>query len=179
MVDVGDDGDVADVLVHGPEGVRKVRKGSRCEPLRSEASRKAASSQEPLSQDKDPSNSAPGPARKRFRAESPARCRKGLYKSAKARESKFAGQRRGWVLATHSFPVAQHWALSLSRAVCSPTLLTAACGAVGLIAGPSRPFRARDLSSEASSPGSAPPAGGSLAGRVLARLHRLHFAPAP
>ena len=37
----------------------------------------------------------------------------------------------------------------------------------------------RDLSSEASAPGSAPSADGWLAGRVLARLQRLHFAPAP
>ena len=61
---------------------------------------------------------------------------------------------------------------SLSRAVCFPTLLTAACDAVGLIAGPSRPFQLRNLSSEASAPGSVPSADGELAGRVLARLQQ-------
>jgi hypothetical protein len=61
---------------------------------------------------------------------------------------------------------------SLSRAVCSPTLLYAACAALGLIAGPFRPFLRRNFSSEASPPGSAPSADGSLAGRVLARLQR-------
>jgi hypothetical protein len=82
---------------------------------------------------------------------------------------------------TLSTRAAQRTALgaSLSRAVCFPTLLTAACDAVGLIAGPSRAFLRRNLSSEASPPGSAPSADGWLAGRVLARLQRLHFAPAP
>jgi hypothetical protein len=40
------------------------------------------------------------------------------------------------------FPGAHCWALSLSRAVCSPTPLSAACGCFGLMAGPSRPFPA-------------------------------------
>jgi hypothetical protein len=46
-------------------------------------------------------------------------------------------------------------ALAVWRARCFPTPLTAASGALGLMAGPSRPFQARDLSSEASTPGSA------------------------
>lgn len=70
------------------------------------------------------------------------------------------------------FPIRTTLGASLSRAVCFPTLLTAACDAVGLIAGPSRPFQHRNLSSEASPPGSAPSADGELAGRVLARLQR-------
>ncbi|AOS45585.1 hypothetical protein Verru16b_02668 [Lacunisphaera limnophila] len=56
--------------------------------------------------------------------------------------------------------------------MCFPTLLIAACDAVGLIAGPSRTFLLRNFSSEASPPGSAPSADGKLAGRVLARLQR-------
>jgi hypothetical protein len=68
------------------------------------------------------------------------------------------------------FPIRTTLGASLSRAVCFPTLLTAACDAIDLIAGPSRPFQHRNFSSEASSPGSVPSADGELAGRVLARL---------
>ena len=39
------------------------------------------------------------------------------------------------------FPIRTALGASLSRAVCFPTLLTAACDGVGLIAGPSRPFQ--------------------------------------
>lgn len=77
------------------------------------------------------------------------------------------------------FPVRTTLGASHLRAVCSPTPLIAACDALGLMAGPSRPFPHRNLSSEASPPGSAPPADGSLAGRVLARLQLGHFAPTP
>jgi len=70
------------------------------------------------------------------------------------------------------FPIRTALGASLSRAVCFPTLLTAACDAVGLIAGPSRPFQLRNFSSEASAPGSVPSADGELAGRVLARLQQ-------
>ena len=70
------------------------------------------------------------------------------------------------------FPICTTLGASLSRAVCFPTLLIAACDAVGLIAGPSRPFLLRNLSSEASPPGSASSADDSLAGRVLARLQQ-------
>ena len=41
-----------------------------------------------------------------------------------------------------SLPVRTHWALSLSRAVCSPTPLFAACEGFSLMAGPSRPLPA-------------------------------------
>ena len=70
------------------------------------------------------------------------------------------------------FPIRTALGASLSRAVCFPTLLTAACDALGLIAGPSRPFQLRNFSSEASAPGSVPSADGELAGRVLARLQQ-------
>ena len=39
------------------------------------------------------------------------------------------------------FPIRTALGASLSRAVCFPTLLTAACDAIGLIAGPSRSFQ--------------------------------------
>jgi len=68
------------------------------------------------------------------------------------------------------FPIRTTLGASLSRAVCFPTLLYAASAALGLIAGPSRSFLLRNLSSEASPPGSASSADDSLAGRVLARL---------
>ena len=70
------------------------------------------------------------------------------------------------------FPIRTTLGASLSRAVCFPTLLIAASDALGLIAGPSRPFQLRNFSSEASPPGSASSADDSLAGRVLARLQR-------
>jgi hypothetical protein len=41
-----------------------------------------------------------------------------------------------------SLPVRTHWALSLSRAVCSPTPLSAASEGLGLMAGPFRPLPA-------------------------------------
>ena len=49
------------------------------------------------------------------------------------------------MLATHSFPVAQPWALSLSRAVCSPTPLNAASVAFDLMAGSPWPLPDRVL----------------------------------
>ncbi len=50
---------------------------------------------------------------------------------------RFRGQLWEWAFATRSFPAAHAWALSLSRAVCFPTPLSAACGCIGLMAGPS------------------------------------------
>ena len=44
---------------------------------------------------------------------------------------------RGWAFVTRSFPAAHAWTRSLSRAVCFPTPLSAACGCLGLMAGPS------------------------------------------
>lgn len=70
------------------------------------------------------------------------------------------------------FPSRTTLGASLSRAVCSPTLLYAAGAAFGLIAGPFRPFLHRNFSCEASAPGSASSADDSLAGRVLARLQQ-------
>ncbi len=56
----------------------------------------------------------------------------------------------GWAFVTRSFPAAHAWTRSLSRAVCFPTPLSAACGCLGLMAGPSGPcpvriFRVRPL----------------------------------
>ena len=56
----------------------------------------------------------------------------------------------GWALVTRSFPAAHAWTRSLSRAVCFPTPLSAACGCFGLMAGPSesllvRIYRVRPL----------------------------------
>ena len=48
----------------------------------------------------------------------------------------------GWAFVTRSFPVAHAWTRSLSRAVCFPTPLSAACGCFGLMAGPSWPLPA-------------------------------------
>jgi hypothetical protein len=45
-----------------------------------------------------------------------------------------------WAFVTRSFPLAHAWTLSLSRAVCFPTPLSAACGCIGLMAGPFRPL---------------------------------------
>lgn len=50
-------------------------------------------------------------------------------------------KKRGWALATRSYRRTR-WALSLSRAVCFPTPLSAACGRFGLMAGPFRPLPA-------------------------------------
>lgn len=95
-----------------------------------------------------------------------------LYKAKRPGHLAVTGPNLG-VGARHAlFPSRTTLGASLSRAVCSPTLLYAACAAFGLIAGPSRPFPHRNFSSEASAPGSAPSADGSLAGRVLARLQR-------
>lgn len=76
----------------------------------------------------------------------------------------------GWAFATRSFPAAHAWALSLSRAVCFPTPLSAACGCLGLMAGPSRPlpvgiFRVRPLR-----PVRTPPAGSGAPDVVQTRL---------
>jgi len=83
------------------------------------------------------------------------------------------GQIWGWAFATRSFPAAQRWALSLSRALCSPTPLSAACGCFGLMAGPFRSFpigiyRVRPLR-----PVRLLPAGGNTPNVVQTRLQFL------
>jgi hypothetical protein len=80
---------------------------------------------------------------------------KGFYQKKKARtpggvRAKFGVGRSPRALShSHLLGALAEW-----RARCFPTLLTAASDDLGLIAGPSRPFQARDLSSEASTPGS-------------------------
>lgn len=83
------------------------------------------------------------------------------------------GQIWGWVDATHSFPVAHCWARSLSRAVCSPTPLSAACGCFGLMAGPFRPFPAGIFRVRPLRPVRTPPAGSSSPDVVRTRLQFL------
>lgn len=63
------------------------------------------------------------------------------------------------------FPVARCLALSLSRASCSPTPLPAACGGLGLMAGPFRPLPAGIYRVRPLRPVRLPPAGGNHAGR--------------
>jgi hypothetical protein len=53
-----------------------------------------------------------------------------------------SGAKLGGGSSPRSLPVRTHWALSLSRAVCSPTPLLAACEGFSLMAGPSRPLPA-------------------------------------
>lgn len=77
------------------------------------------------------------------------------------------------------FPGARRWALSLSRAVCFPTPLSAACGCFGLMAGPFRPFpigiyRVRPLR-----PVRTLPAGSGTPDVVRTRLQWLSLASAP
>ena len=64
-----------------------------------------------------------------------------------------------------SLPSRTHWALSLSRAVCSPTPLLAACEGLGLMAGPSRPLPARICRVRPLRPVRPPLASSSHAGR--------------
>lgn len=77
------------------------------------------------------------------------------------------------------FPICTTLGASLSRAVCFPTLLSAASEALGLIAGPSRPFQARDLSSEASTPGSVTICRWCTRRTGAGTPARRQFAPAP
>jgi len=83
------------------------------------------------------------------------RVAKGFYQKKKARapcgtRAKFGVGRSPRALShLHLFGALAGW-----RAKCFPTLLIAASDALGLIAGPSKPFQAQDLSSEASTPGS-------------------------
>lgn len=105
---------------------------------------------------KKSSDNAPSKSGARGSGQSPARrVAKGFYLKKKARTpcgawAKFGGGRSPRTL-SHSHLLG---ALAGWRAKCFPTLLTAASDALGLIAGPSRPFQAQDLSSEASTPGS-------------------------
>jgi len=100
----------------------------------------------------------------------------------RTRDLAVPGSKWGWAFATRSFPSAQHLALSLSRVVCSPTPLNAACADLGLMAGPSRPlpagiFRVRPLR-----PVRSPPAGGGSPDGVQTRLQSVDFfasAPIP
>lgn len=91
----------------------------------------------------------------------------------------FRSQLWEWAFATRSSPAAHAWALSLSRAVCFPTPLSAACGCLGLMAGPSRPlpvgiFRVRPLRPVRTSP-----AGNGAPDVVLTRLQVSFLASAP
>ena len=107
---------------------------------------------------KNPSDSAPGELSLVVPGKqvSPARCQRVLLgEKKKARtpggvRTKFGVGRSPRALShSHLLGALADW-----RAKCFPTLLTAASDALGLIAGPSRPFQAQDLSSEASLPGS-------------------------
>jgi hypothetical protein len=86
---------------------------------------------------------------------------------------RFRGQIWGWVDATHSFPMAHCWARSLSRAVCFPTPLSAACGYFGLMAGPFRPLPAGIFRVRSLRPVRTPPAGGGSPDVVRTRLQFL------
>jgi hypothetical protein len=104
-----------------------------------------------------------------------------ISKNKKAPGLASRGQTWGWACATRSFP-AHTLGASLSRAVCSPTPLTAACNALGLMAGPSRPLlaticRVRPLRLVRPSPaGDGSPDGVQTRLRSfdLSRLHRYH-----
>lgn len=63
-------------------------------------------------------------------------------KNKKAPEPRGSGAKLGGGSSPRSLPSRTHWALSLSRAVCSPTPLFAACEGLGLMAGPFRPLPA-------------------------------------
>jgi hypothetical protein len=65
-----------------------------------------------------------------------------MPKNKKAPEPCGSGAKLGGGSSPRSLPSRTHWALSLSRAVCSPTPLFAACEGFGLMAGPSRPLPA-------------------------------------
>jgi len=95
-----------------------------------------------------------------------------IYKNEKGSGSLSASGANlwGWALVTRSFPAAHAWTRSLSRAVCFPTPLSAACGCLGLMAGPSWPlpigiFRVRPLR-----PVRTLPAGSGSPDVVLTRL---------
>ena len=79
----------------------------------------------------------------------------------------------GWAFATRSFPMAHCWARSLSRAVCSPTPLSAACGCFGLMAGPFRPFPAGIFRVRPLRPVRTLPAGSGAPDVVRTRLQSL------
>ena len=61
-------------------------------------------------------------------------------KNKKAPEPCGSRAKLGGGSSPRSLPSRTHWALSLSRAVCSPTPLFAACEGFGLMAGPFRPL---------------------------------------
>jgi hypothetical protein len=65
-----------------------------------------------------------------------------MPKNKKAPEPCGSGAKLGGGSSPRSLPSRTHWALSLSRAVCSPTPLFAACEGFSLMAGPSRPLPA-------------------------------------
>jgi hypothetical protein len=65
-----------------------------------------------------------------------------LLQKQEAPEPFGSGAKLGGGSSPRSLPVRTHWALSLSRAVCSPTPLFAACEGFSLMAGPSRPLPA-------------------------------------
>jgi len=69
--------------------------------------------------------------------------------------------------------MAHCWARSLSRAVCSPTPLSAACGCLGLMAGPFRPFPAGIFRVRPLRPVRTPPAGCGSPDVVRTRLQSL------
>jgi hypothetical protein len=71
------------------------------------------------------------------------------------------------------FPIGTHWALSLSRAVCSPTPLFAACEVLDLMAGSLRPLPAGVCRVRPLRPVRSPPAGGGAPDVVQTRL-RVH-----
>lgn len=76
-----------------------------------------------------------------------------------------SGAKLGGGSSPRSLPSRTHWALSLSRAVCSPTPLFAASEGLGLMAGPSRPLPARICRVRPLRPVRPPLASSSHAGR--------------
>ena len=76
----------------------------------------------------------------------------------------------GWACVTRSFPAAHAWTRSLSRAVCFPTPLSAACGCLGLMAGPSRLLPAEIYRVRPLRPVRSLPAGGGAPDVVRTRL---------
>ena len=79
----------------------------------------------------------------------------------------------GWAFVTRSFPAAHAWTRSLSRVVCFPTPLSAACGYFGLMAGPFRPLPAGIFRVRSFRPVRTPPAGGGSPDVVRTRLQFL------
>ena len=86
-------------------------------------------------------------------------------KNKKAPEPCGSGAKLGGGSSPRSLPVRTHLALSLSRAVCSPTPLFAACEGFSLMAGPSRPLPAGIYRVRPLRPVRPPLASGSHAGR--------------